>query len=271
MMKSLRAIDTHEHSELKTTRQGIEAIELETRVLYSASPIPLELVEYQDDANLNLNEAPFESESPSDFTAPGEKSVFEAGEAFDFSLESVPDDPYAVSPREVVFIDSGIPNREMIVADLSGFKSAEIIVLDAGRDGLQQISLSLAERNDVAAVHVISHGSEGQIHLGSTTLSNENISAHAGQIANWSSSLHADADILFYGCNLAADSDGQELLETISALTDSDVAGSTDLTGHESLGGDWDLEFTQGVVDTRAITSFGLQEEWLAILAGASY
>ena len=63
--------------------------------------------------------------------------------------------------------------------------------------------------------------------------------------------LSADGDILFYGCNIAADESGEILIKQIAEITDADVAASDDVTGK---GGDWDLEKHTGIIETKNIT-----------------
>ena len=58
--------------------------------------------------------------------------------------------------------------------------------------------------------------------------------------------VEADGQIDILSCNTAAGEHGQELLESIAGVTGLDVAGSTDLTGNETLGGDWVLEESTG-------------------------
>ena len=64
-----------------------------------------------------------------------------------------------------------------------------------------------------------------------------------------------DADILFYGCDLAGNAEGEQFIESISGITGADVAASDDLTGAEELGGDWDLELNVGMIETQALAS----------------
>ena len=71
--------------------------------------------------------------------------------------------------------------------------------------------------------------------------------------AEWSElgeHLTEDGDILFYGCNTAANAEGQQLLEKIAEASGADVAASTDTTG---ISGNWDLEYTIGNVDAEEI------------------
>ena len=139
--------------------------------------------------------------------------------------------------------------------------------IDPTRDGITQITESLAGRSGIDAIHIVSHGRDGEVQLGNTTLSQETLAAHADQIANWSSSLDADADLLFYGCDLAATETGEDLIQSIAELTDADVAASDDLTGHADLGGDWDFEYFVGDVQTDVAFSVTAQANWHHTLA----
>ena len=71
------------------------------------------------------------------------------------------------APRELVLIDAGVENSEELLAGILESKpdsALEIRILDAGSDGVAQISELLAE-SDVKydAIHIISHGDEGEI------------------------------------------------------------------------------------------------------------
>jgi hypothetical protein len=104
------------------------------------------------------------------------------------------------------------------------------------------------------------------VQLGSTTLSLENLDTYRSAINAWQHSLSADADLLFYGCNLAATADGRELMNQIAAESGSDVAASDDNTGHAALGGDWDLEYSVGSIETNVAFSQQLQDNWSNLL-----
>ena len=74
--------------------------------------------------------------------------------------------------------------------------------------------------------YILTHGTDGAVKLGETWLSMDNLGGHSGDLAHWGWSLKADADLLFYGCDLAESEDGQMLVETLSKLTGADVAAS---------------------------------------------
>ena len=173
--------------------------------------------------------------------------------------------------HEVVFVDTRVDGYQQFLEDFlsqtSGEQRIEARLLDAERDGIEQISQALAGYSDLDAVHFLSHGTDGAVQLGATWLDRNSLQASAGAIAQWSASLSADADLLFYGCDLAASPVGIAFVEQLSLLTGADVAASVDRTGSTLLGGDWDLEFAIGTVDTAIAVAPGSQQSWSGILA----
>ncbi|MGI9285279.1 MAG: DUF4347 domain-containing protein, partial [Pseudomonadales bacterium] len=173
---------------------------------------------------------------------------------------------------ELIFMDAATPDREQLLDDLltseeSANRRFEIIEITADRDGVLQVSETLNNYQDVDAVHIISHGSDGNINLGGSTLNASNLTAYQNAISGWSNALDANADILVYGCNLAANDAGQVLIDQLSILARADIAASTDLTGNVSLGGDWVMEYHQGQIDTQIAFSSALQQQWQGTLA----
>lgn len=84
-----------------------------------------------------------------------------------------------------------------------------MVVLDATRDGIEQIAESLAGRSDIGAIHLISHGSSGELQLGTGTLTAESMSEeYANEMATIRESLSDQADLLVYGCNFGEGSEG---------------------------------------------------------------
>ncbi len=158
-------------------------------------------------------------------------------------------------PRQVVFVDPSIAESEILLGGLSSTSepSTRVVYLDPGQDGVQQITRALADDTDVAAIHILSHGSSGSVALGSTRLEADNLDTYAGEMSRWGSALTQDADILLYGCNVASGESGLRLIENLSLLTGADVAASEDATGPPSLGGDWDLEYTSGPIETPSL------------------
>jgi hypothetical protein len=175
--------------------------------------------------------------------------------------------------HEVVFVDTNVQGYEQLLGDLLGQSSNErridVHILDAQRDGIEQITGVLANYTDLDAVHFVSHGTVGAVRLGTTWLDNISLQAVADSIGGWGAALSENADLLFYGCDLAASAPGVSLIEQLSRLTGADVAASIDRTGTAVLGGDWDLEHTVGSIETGLAPSSALQQNWGAVLNSA--
>ena len=169
--------------------------------------------------------------------------------------------------RELVFVDENVADYEQLIADLQqadDHRTIEVVVLESDRNGIEQVTQVLSERSNLSAVHFITHGADGQINLGNTWLNSTTLQENISAISAWGNALTETGDILFYGCDIAADSDGQSLLNTISDLTGADVAASDDPTGHAASGGDWELEYRVGDVET-ALAARG--QSWEGLLA----
>ena len=150
--------------------------------------------------------------------------------------------------NEIIFIDSAVEGLENFLLD---HPQADVVLLDAGSDGMEQIAATLEGRTDIEAIHILSHGSSGQINLGDATFNLQSINGeHADELATIKSALSAEADILIYGCDVGAEESGQAFISALSEATGADIAASTDLTGAAELGGDWDLESKTGTLET---------------------
>ncbi|MCU0533101.1 MAG: DUF4347 domain-containing protein [Hydrococcus sp. Prado102] len=147
----------------------------------------------------------------------------------------------------IVFIDPGVADYQSL---LRGVKVSEAIVLDSTRDGIEQITEILAQRSHISNIHIVSHAQTANIFLGSTNLNENTLNAYANNLRDWSRSLTAEADILFYGCNLAQGETGAAFTQKLSQLTKADIAASDDLTGSADGRGDWELEVTQGKIES---------------------
>lgn len=151
----------------------------------------------------------------------------------------------------LVFVDSSVRDYSALVASIS--PDAQIIVFDGSRDGVAQISAALAGQSGVSAVHILSHGADGELELGTTILTADTLSKYADAIAGWSSALAPGADILLYGCNVARSRIGQQFVQQIASLTSANVAASTDTTGAAALGGNWTLEYATGSIQANPV------------------
>jgi len=159
---------------------------------------------------------------------------------------SPPDAASPLAPTVIVFVEADVADYQLLLADLA--PGAEVHVLDPGLDGLAGIAAVLKGRSGIDALHIVSHGSEGAVSLGALQLRRDNLSGHVDDLATIRQALHADADILLYGCSVGAGTAGAAFVDALAGATGADVAASTDLTGATALGGNWTLERSSGAI-----------------------
>jgi Ca2+-binding RTX toxin-like protein len=153
----------------------------------------------------------------------------------------------SANPSTIVFIDSAVDDYQTLVKGV--IVGAEIIVLDPTLDGVAQITEALIGRTDVAAIHIVSHGSPGCLYLGNTQLSLDTLECYASQLQTWATHL-TSSSLLLYGCNVAAGDAGEEFLERLHQLTGANIAASTGRIGNAAKGGSWNLERRLGQIST---------------------
>ena len=164
-----------------------------------------------------------------------------------------------LTSSEIIFIDALVSDLEAYITD---HPDADVVLIDSSKDGLEQIAAVLAGRTDITTIHILSHGAAGQIGLGNSLVDLQSITGeHADELAVINAALSADADILIYGCDVAAGEAGQAFVNALASATGADIAASTDATGHADLGGDWDLEAQTAVVEAQALALTDWQGE----------
>lgn len=149
--------------------------------------------------------------------------------------------------REIIFIDPTVEDYQSLIAGIN--PDTKVVILDRMKDGVSQITEAL-QGGKYKAIHIVSHGSEGSLQLGSEQLNSGNLDSYKSQLQQWANFLTDDADILLYGCDVAAGKTGLGFVQQLSQLTGGDVAASNDLTGSAALGGDWDLEVKTGKIES---------------------
>ena len=168
----------------------------------------------------------------------------------------------------LVVIDPSVANYQSFAANVA--EGAETILLDPSDNEVVQIGDKLEERKrrgiETSSIHIVSHGKAGKLFLGSSVLDADYLSTHKDQLASWSKVLSPDADILLYGCDVAAGDSGQAFVQQLSHLTDADVAASDDLTGNSDLGGNWNLEVKTGVIEADLAFDSKEMETYNAVL-----
>jgi hypothetical protein len=145
----------------------------------------------------------------------------------------------------LIFIDSAVHNYQFLVDQVHD--ESQVIIISPDQNGIEQITQSLTHCHSLTSIHIVSHGVSGSLQLGSAWLNLNNFDNYLDQISTWGRALAAQAKIWLYGCHVAATETGKQFVRQLSDLTNSTIIASETATGHSSLGGNWQLEFSTGL------------------------
>ncbi|MFK7996454.1 MAG: DUF4347 domain-containing protein, partial [Granulosicoccus sp.] len=225
---------------------------LESRLLFSA-----------DAALLVPDAGPYEAANVAVITSDVEISSDVNTEGAESGSNAKPTDS-----NELIVVDAAAPDLDALLADLSvRHDKPRVVLLEAGGDVLQQLGTLLGESKDLSAVHLFSHGADGELELGGQRITTVDLLARANEISGWRGAFADGADFLIYGCDVASSADGRVFVDTLARLTQTDVAASTNLTGSSERGGDWRLEYARGEINTDVAASDELQMSYDGTLA----
>lgn len=165
----------------------------------------------------------------------------------------------------IVFIDPKVDDYETLSAGVS--PGLEVVMLDGSRDGISQITAALKKRRSLSSLHIVAHGEAGSLWLGKGFVNSNTLEESKDDLTSWGEALAPDADILLYGCQVAACETGEQFVEKLSKLTGANVAASRNLTGSAQLGGDWQLEVKTGKIQSPLAFLDDTMEVYAAVFA----
>lgn len=232
---------------------------LEPRIMFDGAALATGAEVLQDTTSQNQSEVPgIDSDTTTDSTH-SDSSNSDSFLASGLSL-STPSDR-----KEIIFIDTRVEDYQTLLNGID--PGAEAILLDSTRDGIEQIAEVLRNRSDIDAIHLISHGNQGELFLGTGTLSVLSMQGeYADELAIIKQALGEEADVLIYGCNFGQGAGGTDAASLLAELIGADIAASDDLTGSTELGADWELEVRTGTIDTAIGINAQAQGEWKGVL-----
>ncbi|MDB9511191.1 DUF4347 domain-containing protein [Kamptonema animale CS-326] len=152
--------------------------------------------------------------------------------------------------KQIIFVDDSVKDYQSLI---SGINGAEIAILNDKSSGIEQITAALANKKDIEALHILSHGSPGNLQIGAEGLNGNNIENFSTQLKQWGKALTEKGEILLYGCDVAAGETGLQFIQNLYQLTGADIAASNNKTGNKALGGDWELEVKIGNIETQPL------------------
>ncbi|UVM33284.1 Ig-like domain-containing protein [Pseudomonas sp. B21-019] len=158
--------------------------------------------------------------------------------------------PVAVPGQSVVFVDSRVKDADSLLKGVA--PGTQVVQLDASKDGLQQIADYLDTHQGISSVQIIAHGNAGDLWLGNSYLSADNVAARSAVLAEIGKDMNVGGDILIYGCYTAEGERGLSFVDSLAQLTGRDIAASSNRTG---VGGDWNLEIATGNIESANVLS----------------
>ena len=207
---------------------------LEQRILFDGAAVAT-VVDVLDNSSFPSNETTATSNDVTSNNA--ENTVHEAQAVQGFERDR----------REVAFVDATVSDYQTLVDGVG--EGVEVYLVSS----LDDINSILKNEINIDAIHILSHGTTGEITVGNDVLNGNTLDDNALLLETMKNSLSENGDILLYGCNVASDGSGQEFINTLAEITQADVAASNDITGSSTLGGDWDLEVNSGNIETDSL------------------
>src|SRR5262245_31002696 len=164
---------------------------------------------------------------------------------------------HMTTSREIAFIDETISHLNTLLANLR--PDVEPIVLTASTPAPAQIATALEGRDGLRAVHVVAHGSAGEVHFGAGALSLETLHDHAAELAGIGRALGVDGDLLLWSCDTAAGERGSAFVDELTHLVAANVAAASGRVGAAAQGGRWHLDVQASAVHAHApLTTLGM-------------
>ncbi len=160
----------------------------------------------------------------------------------------------------LVAIDAGVADYQQLIAGVD--ENAAILLLKATQNGVAQITSALQQLPGINQLHIISHGAPGTLYLGKGELSLSNLGDYREALANWFTA--PNAELLLYGCNVAAGDAGEEFIAKLQEATQVKIAASTTPVGNRLQGANWSLDVTTADFIPQLALSAAIQSNYTA-------
>ena len=141
--------------------------------------------------------------------------------------------------REIAFIDAAVDHLDLLLAGLRG--AVEAVVLDSARPALTQIAEVLQQRGSADAVHIVAHGSAGEVNFSAGALARASLRCHGPELARIGAAIDS-GDIVLWSCRTGAGARGRAFVTALAHATGAEVQAATGYIGAAARGGCWELD-----------------------------
>jgi hypothetical protein len=265
---SRTAVSQPKADKRRPRRSGIMA--LEPRIMYDgAAAATASHSHHHDHGPADNGQAPGADNHPPPPANTG-NSVEDKHGRNDSAAQPMPQVLTAVkAPSEILFIDSQVPDYQSLA---SGAKpGVEVVLLNPDSDGLQQIADFLSRHPDpnLTTIDIVAHGTSGEMMLGSTDITDANLSTHAAALAQIGAALGPDGAIELYSCNVASGTPGLQFISDLSKdAGGADVVASTHNLGDTPSGENWTLDAATGALKTASPFTAAAMASFQGLLGG---
>ncbi|NJN75740.1 MAG: DUF4347 domain-containing protein [Synechococcaceae cyanobacterium RL_1_2] len=143
------------------------------------------------------------------------------------------------SSSTFVFIDRAIEDyQQLIQGKIEGVK---VFSLEQNSNGLEQITRILSYYDRVTSIHLVGHGRPGTIILGNSQITTQELRHQRVGIESWFKGQIKERELVIYGCETAAEHQGQEFITTFGRFTQAQIYASPRVVGNRDRGGHWEL------------------------------
>lgn len=210
-------------SVLRSAELGLRLNLLESRLLYSAVPLP--------------------GMEPVHGGEPEHASGDAGAEAF------------ANPVTHLILLDARLENLGQLADELSALRpEASVVMLPDDGSALDSLEAVLSRYHDLERLELFSHGDVEGLELGRERILLQDSNAMQRLARAAQAAMVEGGDLLLYGCDLAATPESASRLEWFAEFTGLDLFASIDATGSTELGGDWDLEFrSSGIAEDQPL------------------
>ena len=152
---------------------------------------------------------------------------------------------------DLAIVDQSLQNYRKLLGNLP--KDVEVILVSESDKGLAELRDKLSKYSGVRRIHLLTHGTDGEVILAGVHLSEHNMTQYKSFWQTLRRSFASDGELLVYSCDLASGKKGQNFVRHLSKELSISVAASIDLTGAAAKGGNWSLEYVAGSVDGNGV------------------
>lgn len=174
-------------------------------------------------------------------------------------------EPSVVFGGEILIVDSAVADQTHLVDGRR--PGIDVIRLQEGGRGLEQIAEQLGDRRMITELHVLCHGEPGALLLAGDRVDLPALAMRPGVLAVISEALDDSAVVALYGSSVAAGAVGLHFLDYLETVLGVAVAASAGPVGSAARGGAWMLRDRNGAVIETAFSPIA-RATYPALLAG---